>query len=293
MATLGSAFPSLQLQGRSIHANGVAQSQFGSIYLRKGVAVQRNPLSLKALPRQEVRRHGAGQRRDRLLCSSSPLAAVSTGTEEADTLDEVVSPEQPKKGLSPEEIQEHVTVLKQAAASRKVPPFQVFSALHALEKARIDCSGHLKVLGGDAAPGRTWMLVFNVDSKLKKPSEPTGPNGGYFPITAVQRFNAADMEVENGVFLGPVGQLTFRGPISWTPRSILYFTYNTLSIRLGSLKPFSFNIGKKEDEGRKPGEGALGRKDPFFTWFFISDEIAAARGRGGGVAYWVSCKRVE
>ena len=54
---------------------------------------------------------------------------------------------------------------------------------------------------------------------------------------------------------------------------------------------FQFNIGKKEDAGRVPGVGPEGKEDPFFTWLYADDEIIAARGRGGGTAFWVRCSR--
>ncbi|CAI7821752.1 unnamed protein product [Closterium sp. NIES-53] len=50
---------------------------------------------------------------------------------------------------------------------------------------------------------------------------------------------------------------------------------------------WQWGIGKEEDKGRVPGEGKAGSKDPFFTWFYVDDRIAAARGRGGGAAFWV------
>lgn len=64
-------------------------------------------------------------------------------------------------------------------------------------------------------------------------------------------------------------------------------------ISKGAIVIKQFNIGKKEDEGRTPGVGKEGSKDPFFTWFFIDEEIAAARGRGGGSAFWVRCEKVQ
>lgn len=47
------------------------------------------------------------------------------------------------------------------------------------------------------------MLAFNKGQK--------GGTGGYFPMIAAQKFGADDT-FENGVFLGPVAHLTFKGP---------------------------------------------------------------------------------
>ena len=39
--------------------------------------------------------------------------------------------------------------------------------------------------------------------------------GKFFPLTAAQRFDASTNENENGVFLGHVASLTFKGPYGW------------------------------------------------------------------------------
>lgn len=51
-------------------------------------------------------------------------------------------------------------VLKNAAKTRKVPLEEILSALSVIEKAKVDPSGFLEILGGKESPGRTWMLVF-------------------------------------------------------------------------------------------------------------------------------------
>lgn len=94
------------------------------------------------------------------------------------------------------------------------------------------------------------------------------------------------MRIENGVYLGPLGALAFEGRFSMKKR-ILAFLFDKLKIKIGSLPHFTINIGKKEDEGRIPGN-----TDPFFIWFYADDEIIVAKGRGGGLAFWCRCRRV-
>ncbi|KAI8546021.1 hypothetical protein RHMOL_Rhmol07G0083300 [Rhododendron molle] len=102
------------------------------------------------------------------------------------------------------EVEECVKVLKNAAKTRQVAAKEGLSALSVMEKAKLDPSGFLETLGGRSkSPGRTWMLIFTAKSGSK--------SGGYIPITAVQRFDAAAKRIENGVFLGPLGCLTFEG----------------------------------------------------------------------------------
>lgn len=184
----------------------------------------------------------------------------------------VVQDDNPKR-----EVEECVKLLKNAAKTRKVPAEEILSALSLIEKAKIDPSSFLDTLGGKDSPGRTWMLIFTAKKKLD--------GGVYFPLTAVQRFDAAAKRIENGVFLGPIGQLTFEGRLSWKNR-ILSFIFENLRIKVGPLKPLQISLGQKED--REPST-----KDPFFIWFYVDEEIAVARGRSGGTAFWCRCRQVD
>ncbi|KAI3463744.1 hypothetical protein Pfo_020407 [Paulownia fortunei] len=174
------------------------------------------------------------------------------------------------------EVEECVRVLKNAAKTRKVPPEEILQAFSVIENAKLDPSGFLETLGGTKSPGRTWMLIFTAEKKLAR--------GKYFPITAVQRFDAAGKRIENGVYLGPLGCLTFEGRFSWKKR-ILAFIFERIQIKIGPLNPFEISFKGKDE--REPGN-----KDPFFIWFYIDDEIAVARGRSGGTAFWVRCQRI-
>ncbi|KAJ8430606.1 hypothetical protein Cgig2_021568 [Carnegiea gigantea] len=165
---------------------------------------------------------------------------------------------------------------KNAAKTRKVPKDEVLSALSVIEKAKLDPLNFLETLGGTKSPGRTWMLIFTAEKKLK--------GGRYFPFTAVQRFDAEARRIENGVYLGPIGSLTFEGRFSWKKR-IMAFIFEHMRIKLGPFNPLEISLGNKDD--REPST-----KDPFFIWFYVDEEIAVARGRGGGTAFWCRCRRV-
>lgn len=103
-------------------------------------------------------------------------------------------------------------------------------------------------------------------------------SGNYFPLTAVQRWDAAKGQIENGIFLGRFAALTFSGPYAMKGKK-LSFDFDTLNIRVGSAN-FTFNLKSKiVDYTPSP-------KDPFFIFLYIDDDIVAARGRGGGVAFW-------
>jgi hypothetical protein len=66
----------------------------------------------------------------------------------------------------PVDVSQHVAVLKRAAKTKKVPPTEVFAAIRAIEKAKVEPLGFLEYLGGTQSPGRTWMLVFSVSKEV-------------------------------------------------------------------------------------------------------------------------------
>ncbi|KAF9625609.1 hypothetical protein IFM89_024382 [Coptis chinensis] len=189
------------------------------------------------------------------------------------TLDQEVVQEEPE--TSKVDVEESVKVLKNAAKTRKVPAEEVLAALGVIKKVKIDPSGFLETLCGTESPGRTWMLIFTTQDGLKR--------GSYFPITAIQRFDAAGMRNENGVYLGPFGCLTFEGKFSWKNR-ILAFRYESIRIKVGPFGPLQISLGQSQDS--EPST-----KDPFFIWFYIDEEIAIAQGKGGGTAFWCRCRR--
>ena len=78
--------------------------------------------------------------------------------------------------------------------------------------------------------------------------------------------------IENGVYLGPLGWLTFEGKLAWTKKRVLAFILERIRIKIG--------FGQEGD--REPTI----KSDPFFVWFYINEEIAFARGRIGGTAFW-------
>ncbi|TVU22184.1 hypothetical protein EJB05_31866 [Eragrostis curvula] len=214
-----------------------------------------------------------------LLCSHRRRRGISLAASSA------ASPEvekEPSPSPSPQAsdlsaVADSVKVLKEAAKTRKVPAPEVLSALSNIKKAKLDTSTFFETLGGTESPGRTWMLIFTAKGRLDK--------GQYFPVTAVQRFDAAGKRIENGVYLGPIGCLTFEGRLSWK-KKILAFIFERIRIKVGPFGPLEIGFGSSED-GREPST-----KDPFFVWFYVDEEIAVAQGRGGGVAYWCRCKRV-
>uniref|UniRef100_A0A0E0FFH7 PAP fibrillin domain-containing protein n=1 Tax=Oryza nivara TaxID=4536 RepID=A0A0E0FFH7_ORYNI len=231
---------------------------------------------LRKPPPQHLAIRGSPHRRRGRRLSLAASSAASPDLEKEPSPSPSPSPQEKSPGdLSA--VAESVKVLKEAAKTRKVPSPELLAALAKIKKAKLDTSTFFETLGGTQSPGRTWMLIFTAKGRLEK--------GQYFPVTAVQRFDAAGKRIENGVYLGPVGSLTFEGRLSWK-KKILAFIFERVRIKVGPFGPLEIGLGGGND-GREPST-----KDPFFVWFYVDEEIAVAQGRGGGVAYWCRCKRV-
>ncbi|MDJ0729462.1 MAG: hypothetical protein QNJ33_05650 [Crocosphaera sp.] len=91
--------------------------------------------------------------------------------------------------------------------------------------------------------------------------------------------------LENSIKFGALN-LTLTGPAKFLPtKNILAFDFTQMSIALGHLNLYHGKIrGGKESEEKFYGEKL--KKQAFFTYFLIEDNLIAARGRGGGLALW-------
>ena len=196
-----------------------------------------------------------------------PRASSADSTEQATTAD----------------ISKSVAVLKQASIDYSAPPSAVFNALRNLEQAKLPTEDWPAIIGGTASPGRRWRLIFTSGTKdVQKAMKSAGQGSGkYFPLTAVQRWDSTTSQIENGIFLGHVAALIFSGKYQYAAMKgkKLSFDFDTLKLKLG---PLTVPIKLKE----KITDYSSPPKDPFFLFFYVSDDLIAARGRGGGIAFW-------
>ncbi|NJN30082.1 MAG: hypothetical protein HC824_06275 [Synechococcales cyanobacterium RM1_1_8] len=98
--------------------------------------------------------------------------------------------------------------------------------------------------------------------------------------------------VENRVRFAGV-DLTVAGPLClYGSRRILAFDFIRLRFLLGGISLFDGYV-----KGGRAREQAFGQKSlrdqAFFTYFYVEEELIAARGRGGGLAIWVREPRPE
>ena len=158
----------------------------------------------------------------------------------------------------------------QAAAVSGLPPAAAAAALSALPTA----------LAGSARDPLRWRLVFTSSAADVRSA---AGGGRFFPITAVQSWDADRGRIVNGVYLGHIAALQFSGPCRLTGKR-LEFNFDGLTLKLlggvarFSLKPAGYALPPK---GTKEA-GAL----PFFLFAHADEHTVVARGRSGGVAFW-------
>lgn len=183
------------------------------------------------------------------------------------------------------------SVLLEASTTKTTEPLKVLESLSALEKLmraknRLDegvtSKDTLFRLNG------SWRLVFttgtvNVQKKIGKVN--------YFPIKAVQSFNTTTIpfKITNGIYIGDFPLLKFFGDFTWaTAARKLEFDFDEIAV-LGLR--FSLPKGGAAKIGSSTGLGAENKtRRPFFNWISADEQIATARGAGGGLALW---KRVD
>ena len=180
-----------------------------------------------------------------------------------------------------------------AAARKEAEPKDVISALLSLEKLmrrRNKLDAGKTSVETKAALNGSWRLIFttgttDTQNKIGKIN--------YFPIKAIQTFSTESKRLSNGIFLGDFALLMFFGEWAWLEdRRKLEFGFDTLKLLNGA---FTINLGKGEAEklGSASGLGSSNNevlvnkeKKAFFNWISADNNIATARGGGGGLALW-------
>ncbi len=138
----------------------------------------------------------------------------------------------------------------------------------------------------------TWRLCFITGTKqAQNRAGVVLRSGRYLPrwatieLTYHPHTQSDPGTLENSMKLGGLN-LTLTGPAKFlSTRNILAFDFTQISITLGGLNIYQGKIrGGKESE-EKFYEKKL-KKQAFFTYFLIEDNLIAARGKGGGLALW-------
>eukprot|EP00586_Coscinodiscus_wailesii_P017840 CAMPEP_0172510276 /NCGR_PEP_ID=MMETSP1066-20121228/227571_1 /TAXON_ID=671091 /ORGANISM="Coscinodiscus wailesii, Strain CCMP2513" /LENGTH=271 /DNA_ID=CAMNT_0013289173 /DNA_START=125 /DNA_END=941 /DNA_ORIENTATION=+ len=195
-------------------------------------------------------------------------------------------------------IAEAKTILNRAVETKKEDPVEVYTALENLEKLmRKKCKAEPETAASEilANLNGSWRLVFTTGTKDTQ--KKIGAKINYFPIKAVQSFDTTSdpMQIRNGIYLGDFNVIKFFGDFEFDlQKSKLEFDFDKIAV-LG----FEINLGKGKaaEIGAATGLGSDNnkqliekKKKPFFNWISADDNIATARGGGGGLALW---KRID
>lgn len=120
-----------------------------------------------------------------------------------------------------------------------------------------------------------WRLVFTTGTTdLRK----RFGSINYFPVKAIQTFDTEKLLISNGIYFGETSIVRFFGTFSWSSK------LNKMEFDFNSMRLFGFLINLPIQ--KEPKKKAGGRVAPFFKWIYVDDQIAAARGGGGGLAVW-------
>lgn len=133
-----------------------------------------------------------------------------------------------------------------------------------------------------------WRLVFTtgtVDTQKKI------GRINYFPLKAVQSFDTDEFKITNGIFINDYPVIKFFGPFEFNMKMRkLIFDFDQIQvfgIKFDLPKGGAAKIGQTTGLGSENNVEQVNQgKKPFFNWISADDEIATARGGGGGLALW-------
>ena len=133
-----------------------------------------------------------------------------------------------------------------------------------------------------------WRLIFTtgtVETQKKM------GRINYFPLKAVQTFDTTSNDISNAIFIGDFALIKFFGKFEWR-RNLrkVEFDFDEIAIfgfRFGLPSGGAAKIGQSTGLGSESNLELLKQsKKPFFNWVLADDDIAVARGGGGGLALW-------
>lgn len=186
------------------------------------------------------------------------------------------------------------SILNRASKTKKEDPDLVMNTLEDLEKkmrAKRKAKGLsvsrdiLQNLNG------SWRLIFTTGTRDSQ--EKLKARINYFPLKAVQSFDTTSdpPAIENGIYLGNICALKFMGDFEFDlKKSRLEFKFGriailglVLDIDRAEAARFGASTGLGSKNNVKKAEKG---KNAFFNWISADENIATARGGGGGLALW-------
>ncbi len=187
-----------------------------------------------------------------------------------------------------------IDTLNQAVDSKQKSPAakDILSALIAAEK---DSHRHKPQYQFEQLLG-SWRLCFiNGTNKSRSQFGNVLKNGFYLPsFTPIKiayslprsaQENLNQGRVVNTISVGLI-QFTIEGPCKFIEKkNILAFDFTYLTMFVLGAKIYTQNIRGGQDSEASFFSQSI-NKQAFFSYFLVTDQLIAARGRGGGLALW-------
>jgi hypothetical protein len=135
-----------------------------------------------------------------------------------------------------------------------------------------------------------WRLCFITGTKKTRQSAGIVLGAGRYLPGAVKIYLSYDRDrVSNTVKFGFL-QFSLTGPIKFLEgKNILAFDFTQMTVKLFGTQLYQGNIRGGKSAEEKFHQESVG-KQPFFAYFLVTENIIAARGRGGGLALWGKVK---
>lgn len=130
-----------------------------------------------------------------------------------------------------------------------------------------------------------WRVIFAGNPSSKAPFSTS-----YFPLNAQQIMSKDDGGIfDNGIKLGPF-YMRLRGAMRWaTPGNRMEFGVDRVTLGVGDWKWSKDGLDK---EGYSL-EGRTAKELPFLAFCLLRQDLAVARGRGGGMALYSRVPKEE
>lgn len=188
----------------------------------------------------------------------------------------------------------NLALLKRAAETKQEDSDIVYQALEDLEKQMRTLAKNDPSVAEQMKANLTgdWRLVFTTGTA--KTQQKFGKIN-YFPLKAVQSFrtNVEPMTIENGIYVGDWAVLKFSGVMDFDVRKRrLEFDFDKVALFNG-LFDIPLKAGEAAQLGSKSGLGSDSNVErskkgqaAFFNWISADEDVATARGGGGGLALW-------
>lgn len=192
-----------------------------------------------------------------------------------------------------EDFMSAVEILQQAARAFRAPTLSRPDAeilVDALLQAEKSARRYPQEFSFDQLIGQ-WRLCFATGTRKLRQGGIKLKKGYYLPRLgkaqiAFARDEAGAEKISNLAKLGPF-QLQFSGPARFqTKKNLLAFEFTQIQMSWGQTILRSSPIRGGVEKEKAFAETSVA-KLPFFAFFFISEDVIAARGRGGGLAIWI------